>query len=138
MVQEVFQNQKKFTHKEQILKELKKKGFRLTNQRKLILDNQCSNSKEIYYLAKQKDSSMGIATIYRMIKTLEEIGMIDRRNLYHISCEKTEKIHEKCILVLKNSEQICLTTEDFKWVLKQILENKGYHTEEVREIFFKV
>ena len=66
-----------------------------------------------------------------MIKTLEEIGMIDRRNLYHISCEKTEKIHEKCILVLKNSEQICLTTEDFKWVLKQILENKGYHTEEV-------
>ncbi len=142
MIQEVSQNQKNFTHKEQILKELKAKGFRLTSQRKLILDvileNKCSNSKEIYYLAKQKDSSVGIATIYRMIKTLEEIGMMDRRNLYHISCEKTEKIYERCILVLKNSEQICLTTEDFKQALKQVLKNKGYHTEELKEIFFKI
>ena len=78
--------------KELILSELRKRGCRITNQRKLILDvillDECSCCKEIYYKANKKDSSIGIATVYRMIKVLEEIGVINPRNLYRLECEK--------------------------------------------------
>ena len=35
--------------------------------------------KEIYYKALQKDSSIGPATVYRMVNTLESIGAISRK-----------------------------------------------------------
>ena len=74
--------------REKIISELKTRGYRITKQRMLlieiILDEDCSCCKEIYYRAHDKDSSIGIATVYRMVKTLEEIGAIDRRNMYRV------------------------------------------------------
>lgn len=74
--------------KEKIISELKSRGYRITKQRRLlieiILDEECSCCKEIYYRAHDKDSSIGIATVYRMVKTLEDIGAIDRRNMYRV------------------------------------------------------
>jgi Fur family ferric uptake transcriptional regulator len=122
--------QKKIDKKEIILDELRQRGYRITSQRKLIIDiileNECSCCKEIYYQAIKKDPSIGIATIYRMIKTLEEIGAIDRKNLYRISCDDVCNVHDGCILVLKNEKQIKLTAEDFKEVLETVLKQKGY------------
>ena len=73
---------------EMILGRLRERGFRITKQRKLIistiLENDCSCCKEIYYQVREKDQTVGIATVYRMIKTLEEAGVIDRRNMYRI------------------------------------------------------
>lgn len=124
---------RKINQKNTILDELKKRGFRITSQRKLIIDiileNECSCCKEIYYQAVRKDSTIGIATIYRMIKILEEIGAIDRRNLYRISKNDIYKIHESCILVLKNKEQVKLTPEDLKKAMTFILKQKGYSSE---------
>lgn len=75
--------------KELIIEILRNRGFRITNQRMLllevILENDCSCCKEIYYQAKQQDSSIGIATVYRMLTTLEEIGIIDRKSIYQIA-----------------------------------------------------
>lgn len=74
--------------RDKIISELKSRGYRITKQRRLlidiILDEECSCCKEIFYRAHDKDSSIGIATVYRMIKTLEEIGAIDRRNMYRV------------------------------------------------------
>ena len=74
--------------KESVLKTLKDKGCRITNQRKVlldvILDEECTSCKEIYYKASKKDQNIGPATVYRMINTLEEIGAINRRNMYKI------------------------------------------------------
>ena len=74
--------------KERIIQELKSRGFRITKQRKLLLeiimDEDCACCKEIFYQAHDRDSSIGIATVYRMVKTLEEIGAIDRRNMYRV------------------------------------------------------
>lgn len=79
---------------EMIISRLKEQGFRITKQRKLIirviLEHDCSCCKEIYYQVREKDQTVGIATVYRMIKTLEEAGLIDRRNLYRIGNEKEE------------------------------------------------
>ncbi len=77
---------------EMIISRLKEQGFRITRQRKLIisaiLEHDCSCCKEIYYQVREKDPTVGIATVYRMIKTLEEAGVIDRRNMYRIGDTK--------------------------------------------------
>lgn len=75
--------------KELVLQKLREKGCRITKQRRMLLDvilqEECASCKEIYYKAKKEDDSIGIATIYRMINLLEEIGAISRKNMYRIS-----------------------------------------------------
>lgn len=64
--------------KEEILHLLRKRGFRVTKQRELILDivfeHECASCKEIYYQAIQRDPGIGMATVYRMVNTLTDIG----------------------------------------------------------------
>ena len=66
--------------KESVLKTLKDKGCRITNQRKVlldvILDEECTSCKEIYYKAVEIDPNIGAATVYRMVNLLEDIGAI--------------------------------------------------------------
>ena len=80
--------------KEMIIKKLRENGCRITKQREILLDiilqEDCACCKEIYYQVREKDQTVGIATVYRMIKTLEEAGLIDRRNLYRIGDGKEE------------------------------------------------
>lgn len=75
----------------QILDLLRKNGCRITNQRRLlisvILENECSSCKEIYYIAKQKDPTVGISTVYRNVKALEDLNVINRKNMYDINAE---------------------------------------------------
>lgn len=77
--------------KEIILQRLKENGCRITKQRKLLLDiilqEECESCKEIYYKAVKADPSIGAATVYRMVNLLEEIGAINRKNRYRISCD---------------------------------------------------
>lgn len=74
-----------------IIEELKKNGCRITSQRKLLIDiilkDECCSCKEIYYQAIKSDPTIGMATVYRMVKTLEETGLIHRKNLYRIEVE---------------------------------------------------
>ena len=76
--------------KELILLKLKERGCRITRQRRILLDiileEDCSCCKEIYYKAFTRDKNIGTATVYRMINILEEIGAISRKNMYKIAC----------------------------------------------------
>ena len=78
--------------KSYILQELRKNGCRITSQRQLLIDiilqDECCCCKEIYYQAIKKDPTIGMATVYRMVKTLEETGLIKRKNLYRIQVEE--------------------------------------------------
>ena len=78
--------------KSYILQELRKNGCRITNQRQLLIDiilqDECCCCKEIYYQAIKKDPTIGMATVYRMVKTLEDTGLIKRKNLYRIQVEE--------------------------------------------------
>lgn len=71
--------------KSEIIDRLKDKGLRITNQRRVLIDtileNECSSSKEIYYNAIKKDPKIGMATVYRMIKVLEDAEVLERRRL---------------------------------------------------------
>ena len=77
------------SEKDIIVKKLKDHGCRITRQRMIILDiileGDFSCCKEIYYKASERDKKIGTATVYRMINTLEKIGVINRKNMYKIA-----------------------------------------------------
>lgn len=82
--------------KQYIIGTLKKNGCRITSQRLLLIDiilqDECCCCKEMYYRALEKDPSIGMATVYRMVKILEETGLIQRKNMYRIACEANDPI----------------------------------------------
>ena len=84
--------------KEQIVEKLKENGCRITKQRRMLIDiileNDCSSCKEIFYKASRADEKIGVATVYRMINALEEIGAISRKNMYKVECPGGEKIED--------------------------------------------
>ena len=65
---------------EYVISILKENGFRITKQRKLIiqtiLNSDRSSCKEIYHKVIAQDSSIGTATVYRMIRLLEDVGVL--------------------------------------------------------------
>lgn len=107
--------EKKITSKETILDELRQRGCRITKKRKLIIDiilkNECASCKEIYWEAVKADPSVGIATVYRTLRCLEEIGVIDRKNLYKISHDYTDCLKCECTVVLKDKSLCRLSGE---------------------------
>ena len=73
----------------QVLEKLAENGFRITPQRKLvievILSGEYTCPKEIHYYASLKDPRIGIATVYRVVQTLEDLGVISRKLMYIIN-----------------------------------------------------
>ena len=76
--------------KDIIVQKLRDSGCRITKQRLMLLDiileEDCSSCKEIFYKASKLDKTLGTATVYRMINTLEDIGAISRKNMYRVAC----------------------------------------------------
>lgn len=74
--------------KEIIIEKLRDTGCRITKQRRLVIDvileNECASCKEIYYKASKINPDIGIATIYRMVNMLEQIGAISRTNMFRV------------------------------------------------------
>ncbi len=117
--------------KDDILARIKENGLRLTEQRKLIVDiianEEYSCCKEVYFLAHKRDSSIGIATVYRMINVLEDIGAISRKNIQKTNCNgRCCDMKGGCTVVTDKSKQIVLSEEDIQDALKYIMEKKGY------------
>lgn len=83
--------------KELIVNQLREAGCRITKQRLVILDiilnSDPSCCKEIYREAAKVDKNIGSATVYRMVNTLEEIGVLNRKNMYQVDCSSCD---DKC------------------------------------------
>ena len=73
--------------KEMIISELQKNGKRITDQRRILLDvileGKWSSCKEVYYMASKRDPSIGLATVYRMVAVLEEMGFLRKGYRYY-------------------------------------------------------
>ena len=82
------------TEKDRVIERLKKQGFRITKQRKLLIDiilsETCSCCKEVYVLASKKDSGIGMATVYRTVDALEKAGALKRSSSYQL-CSQNRK-----------------------------------------------
>lgn len=90
--------------REIILTKLKEKGCRITKQRlrliDIILQNECSSCKEIFYRALEEDDKLGVATVYRMVNLLEEIGAISRKNMYKVAYSENCMMENACTIEL--------------------------------------
>lgn len=116
--------------KEIIIQKLKEQGCRITKQRLMLLDiileEDCSCCKEIYYKASKQDAKIGAATVYRMVNTLEEIGAISRKNMYKVSCDEDCERRSSCTIELEDHFIIELSEANWKQIIQSGLAACGY------------
>lgn len=115
---------------EMVIQRLKENGCRITKQRKILLDiilqEECASCKEIYYKAATLDSSIGAATVYRMVNLLEEIGAISRKNMYRISCGMNCNRENACVIELDDQTVCRLSSGEWYKVISEGLRCLGY------------
>lgn len=82
-----------------VLKEdLKKKGYKLTPQRRAIVDTIIESegkhltAEEIYDEVKKVCPEIGLATVYRTIQLFEQIGLVSKLQL-NDGCSRYEIVH---------------------------------------------
>lgn len=116
--------------KEIVLQRLRENGCRITKQRKILLDiilqEECASCKEIYYKAAATDSSIGAATVYRMVNLLEEIGAISRKNMYRISCGVDCDRENSCVIEFDDQTIYRLSSGEWYKVISEGLRCCGY------------
>jgi Fur family ferric uptake transcriptional regulator len=84
---------------ERLKNNLKEKGYKLTPQRRSIIDSIIKNegnhltTEELYDLVKVECPEIGLATVYRTVQLLEDIGVVCKLDL-NDGCNRYELIHE--------------------------------------------
>ena len=115
--------------KDIIVEELKKRGCRITRQRLMLLDvilkGDCSCCKEIYYRAARLDPGIGSATVYRMINTLEDIGVISRKNMYRVACKNCTN-DLGCTIEFTDNTSLELSAGEWNRIIEEGLKACGY------------
>ena len=102
----------------------------------VILENECSCCKEIYYNASRLDPGIGSATVYRMVNLLEEIGAISRRNMYKIVRNPDCKDESVCTIELDDNTVQKLSKDSFNNVVLTGLKACGYiDKQEIERMF---
>jgi Fe2+ or Zn2+ uptake regulation protein len=100
---------------EQAQKLLQRCGMRLTSQRRTVLEvldqsESHLDAEEVYQRAKEQDPNISLATVYRTLTTLRELGLVHQRHLtrdeqrhsyeiadrqhYHFSCVECGRVIE--------------------------------------------
>ncbi len=134
-VQDTYSYERTGIKKEIILQRLKEQGMRITKQRLMLLDiiinEECSCCKEIYFKATKRDPKIGTATVYRMINTLEQIGAINRKNMYRIDCNNSCGIKYEadnmCTIEFNDNTVINLSVKRLNQIIESGLTACGYH-----------
>ena len=126
--------------REIILTKLKEKGCRITKQRlrliDIILQNECSSCKEIFYRALEEDDKLGVATVYRMVNLLEEIGAISRKNMYKVAYSENCMMENACTIELDDNTVQKLSKDSFNNVVLTGLKACGYiDKQEIERMF---
>lgn len=121
--------------RDMIVRRLRERGCRITKQRLMLLDiileEECSCCKEIFYKASRQDGQIGTATVYRMINTLEEIGAISRKNMYKVACGENCQVENACTIEFRDADMLELSAADWHRVIQKGLEACGYGRDRV-------
>ncbi len=125
--------------KENIIHKLRERGCRITKQRLMLLDiilqEECSCCKEIYYKASKIDKNIGTATVYRMVNILEEIGAVSRRNIYRLDCGRGCGVENAYLIEFDDDTKLELSTCMWDEIVQAGLTACGYaNGRQVREI----
>ena len=129
-IQESQNYQRTKMQKDMVIQRLKDDGCRITKQRLMLLDiileEDCSCCKEIYYKAAKQDGRIGTATVYRMVNKLEEIGAISRKNMYRIACGAVCDREKACTIELDDDTVKELSAKSWNAVVLAGLKACGY------------
>lgn len=112
---------------EDTIRKLEQSGLRMTIQRRHIIEiltsSKCTSPKELWYEAKEYVPDLGIATVYRLINRLEQIGVISKaRNLGMQNVEpKLGTLKDKTGNIIKNEG----STQELAALIKQGLMTSG-------------
>jgi Fe2+ or Zn2+ uptake regulation protein len=73
-------------HHHILIQTLRQRGYRLTPQREMILDVICEDdghmtAEEIYQRVRARNPAVNLATVYRTLDLLHELGMVTSANL---------------------------------------------------------
>lgn len=80
---------------ETIKDKLKNKGYKLTPQRRATLDvivdqqGKHLSTEDVYMLVKERCPEIGLATVYRTLQLLEQLGVISKQN-FDDGCSRYE------------------------------------------------
>jgi len=111
------------------------KEHKLTPQRRVVLQTLLENqelhmsAEEVYGLAKEKDSEIGLATIYRTLDLLADLNIVhklnfgDGRSRYEL-CNLPSEHHHHHHLVCLNCNQILEVKEDLLQQLETLIERE--------------
>lgn len=113
---------------------LKEKGYKLTPQRRAIVDMIIRNegnhltTEELYDLVRKECPEIGLATVYRTMQLLEELGVICKLDL-NDGCSRYELIHEEenhqhHHLICTNCGKVIEVEGDLLEVLEHNIEEK--------------
>ena len=127
---------------ESLLDRMHAKGLRLTHQRRLLAElfesaEQHLDAEEVYRRAQRRDPEIHRATIYRTLKTLKKLGLIDELDLMHVNGERhyyeirprTLHIHLVCMRCGKVQEPGGRFWEDMK---TRVTKETGFKPDIVR------
>ena len=112
----------------------KKKGVRLTEQRKVIAQVMASSSDhpdvdELHKRINKLDSKISIATVYRTVKLFEEAGVVSKHDFKggKARYEKAPEEHHDHLIDVNSGEIIEFVDEDIELLQKKVAEKYGYN-----------
>ena len=111
----------------------KKKGVRLTDQRRVIAKvmSESDNHPDVDELHKKvnkHDSKISIATVYRTVKLFEEAGILAKHDFKGTKAryEETTREHHDHLIDINTGEIIEFVNEDIDRLQKKVSEKLGY------------
>ena len=111
----------------------KKKGVRLTDQRKLIAKVMSDSEShpdvdELHKKVSKFDSKISIATVYRTVKLFEEAGIVSKHDFKGSKSryEQAPEEHHDHLIDINSGEITEFVDEDIEKLQKQVAEKLGY------------
>ena len=111
----------------------RKRGVRLTEQRKVIAEIMTSSSDhpdvdELHKRINKIDSKISIATVYRTVKLFEEAGVVSKHDFKggKARYEKSPEEHHDHLIDVNSGEIIEFVDEDIELLQKKVADKLGY------------
>jgi len=111
----------------------KKRGVRLTDQRKLIAKIMSNsedhpNVDELHKRVNKLDNKISIATVYRTVKLFEEAGIVSKHDFKGTKSryEQTTDEHHDHLIDVNTGEITEFINDDIEKLQKKVAEKLGY------------
>jgi len=115
------------THCHTLIAELRKRGFRLTPQREMIVEaiahaGRHVTAEEIFEQVQARTHAVNVATVYRTLELLVEQGMVSRANLGDGKVTYASPLHgPHCHLVCRHCGRVIEANHDLVSPLEEKL-----------------